>query len=141
MSNLEAELVTNYTADDIACPICGQPAINQFFFETGEEYIDCHSCGYTRKFYITNLEQKEAQSEYDWIPEYKIDEQQGYGAYAVRYFGSSNLECGGFATPESEQYFIDTVEANKSNISYARYTKLVDGKIEQVILINSPDIL
>ena len=139
MNDLKADLITNFTADDIACPICGHPATNQFFLETGEEYIDCHSCGYTRKFFINNLDQKDVQSEFDWLPDFTIEEYTGYGAYTIRFVGGSGTECGAFATPESEQYFIDNVEANRSNISFAKYTRFIDGVIEEIVVVNSAD--
>lgn len=127
-----------FSFDDIDCPICGNRAITRFFFETAEEQIDCYSCGYTRKFYITNLDSKDDTSqEFEWTPAYSIEEKQGYGAYSVRMLNSDNIEVGSFATEQSEQFFIDTIEQMKDQVAYAKYSKLVDGKIEEVILIST----
>jgi Zn ribbon nucleic-acid-binding protein len=32
--------------DYIACPNCGQEAYNDYYYKTGEEYINCQKCGY-----------------------------------------------------------------------------------------------
>lgn len=131
-------VVQDFALDDLDCPVCGSRAIVRFFFETAEEHIDCYSCGYMRKFIITNLADKQNQeSEFGWIPAYTVEEANGYGAYAIRMLHSDNTEVGSFANEQSEQFFIDSVQQVKDQIAYARYTKLVDGKIQEVILINT----
>lgn len=132
------DLNQNVTLDDLDCPICGSKAVIRFFYDTAEEQIDCYSCGYLRKFYITNLSDKDnQQSEFEWVPDYAIEEQEGFGAYAVRMLNSENTEVGSFATEQSEQFFLNTIEELKNQIAYAKYTKFVDGKLEEVILINT----
>lgn len=131
------ELTQDFTLDDLDCPICGSRAVVRFFFETAEEHIDCYSCGYARKFVITNLADKQNQdSEFGWIPQYAVEESNGFGAYAIRILYSDNTEVGSFANEQSEQYFINSVQQIKDQVAYARYTKLVDGKIQETILIN-----
>jgi hypothetical protein len=132
------DLNQNVTLDDLDCPICGSKAVIRFFYDTAEEQIDCYSCGYLRKFYITNLEDKDNhESEFEWIPEYSIEEKEGFGAYSVRMLNSDNTEVGSFATEQSQQYFLNTVEQLKDQIAYAKYTTFVDGKLEEVIVINT----
>lgn len=138
MDNQVLHQQADYSVDDLDCPICGNNAVTRFYYETAEEQIDCYNCGYARKFYISNLDEKQnTNDEFDWIPQYVIEEKTGYGAYSIRMLNNPNTEVGSFAEPLSEQYFIDLVEQQKNQIAYAAYTKLVDNKIEQVILINS----
>lgn len=131
------DLSDDFIADDLECPVCGNTAVTRHNLDTAEEQIDCYSCGYTRQFVITNLDTKDQASEFEWIPKYDIQEQKGFGAYAIRLLNSENTEVGSFATEQSEQYFINSVEQLKDQIAYAKYTKFVDGKLEQVILINT----
>lgn len=131
------DLTDSSIIDDLECPICGNRAIMRQNFETAEEQIDCYSCGYMRKFFITNFSSKNEVGEFEWLPQYSIEEKEGYGAYAIRMANSENTEVGGFATEQSEEYFIHTVEQMKDQIAYAKYTKFVNGEIEEVILINT----
>ena len=32
--------------DYIECPNCGQEAFSDFYYKTGEEYVNCGNCGY-----------------------------------------------------------------------------------------------
>lgn len=131
-------LEDSYVLDDLDCPICGSKAVVRFLHETAEEQIDCYSCGYLRRFFITNLSDKDSkEDEFEWIPEYAIEEKHGFGAYSVRMLNSENTEVGSFATEQSEQYFINTVEELRDQIAYAKYTKFVDGNLEEVVLINT----
>lgn len=126
------------TLDDLECPICGERAVVQFWPETAEEQIDCYCCGYTRAFAITNLASKDTQQDgFGWTPQYAFTEHLGFGAYAISMLNSDEVEVGGFATEQSEQHFIDTVESMKDQIAYAHYTKYEGGKVVHVVLINT----
>ena len=34
--------------DYIDCPNCGNEAFSDFYYKTGEEYVNCNHCGYRR---------------------------------------------------------------------------------------------
>lgn len=123
--------------DYISCPDCGTEAYNEFNYKTGEEYISCNACGYFRRFYITNLEEqgKPQLEGLPWLPEFKIEETHGCGAYKLKPKGFIGYECGSFTQPESEWEFISLVEARKDEIEHAEYTTFVDGVLNKIVLI------
>lgn len=123
--------------DIISCPVCGSDAHNEVFLESGEEYIICGGCGYNRKFHIVNLadQQRDATSEFGWIPEYKVEEFFGCGAYKLRGRGAVGYEHGSFTQPESEQELINLVEARRGELEHAEYSTYKDGQLNRVVLI------
>ena len=40
--------------DYIDCPNCGNEAFSDFYYKTGEEYVNCNSCGYHYSATIIN---------------------------------------------------------------------------------------
>ena len=53
--------------DYIECPNCKQEAYSDFYYKTGEEYINCRSCGYHRSATIVNRDKKLSElTEEDW---------------------------------------------------------------------------
>lgn len=119
--------------DWIECPDCGSEAHDDFYYKTGEEFINCPSCGYSRRFYIRNAE--ELREELGSVPDYVLEEEHGCGAYRLRALGNIAYECGAFTTPDSIEAFISHVEANKDALVHAEYTTFVDGVLDKVVLI------
>ena len=44
--------------DHIECPNCKQEAYSDFYYKTGEEYVNCNNCGYHRSATIVNRDKK-----------------------------------------------------------------------------------
>ena len=42
--------------DYIECPHCGQEAYIDFYYKTGEEYINCNKCGYQENIFVEGLQ-------------------------------------------------------------------------------------
>jgi hypothetical protein len=123
--------------DCIECPDCGSEAYNEFYCESGEEYITCNHCGYSRKFYIINMDDQDKPQEegFDWLPDYKIEEVHGCGAYKIRPIGAAAYECGAFTEPASEEEFKRLIEERRSELAHAEYSTFVDGVLVKTVLI------
>jgi uncharacterized Zn finger protein len=57
--------------DYIECPNCGHEAMDDFYYKTGEEYVNCSHCGYHYSATIINREKRlDLLTDKDW----KIEE-------------------------------------------------------------------
>jgi len=117
--------------DSISCPDCGSEAMIDCYYKTGEEYINCQYCGYSRKFTITNWDDKD--EELVWTPLYKIEESHGKGAYKLRGKGAVATECGSFVIDDSEKEFIKLVE-NHVHISQNLFLLFYKHQFQQPLL-------
>jgi hypothetical protein len=122
--------------DYIDCPDCGKEAYMDYYYKTGEEYINCNNCGYSRNFSITNWSDSDVEG---WKPEYKLIEQHGCGAYKIRPHGAIGYECGAFTEPASEQEFVRLINERSSELAHAEYTTFIDGIVNRVILIQEEE--
>jgi hypothetical protein len=121
--------------DYIDCPRCDSEAHNEFFYKTGEEHITCIYCGYSRKFYIVNWEDRGKESEFEWVPEFKLEEVQGCGAYRIRYKSTLAYECSAFASPEARKEFCRLVRERGDELAHAEYHVFEGGVLTKTILI------
>lgn len=125
--------------DHIDCPDCGSEAQNDFHYNSGEEFIMCNQCGYTRKFYIKNLEDQHKQGEFEWVPDYDLEEIRGCGTYMIRQKNSLAYEWGAFTTPEAEAEIVSLIQGRKEELAHAEYTTFVDGVLTKTILIQEEE--
>jgi Zn ribbon nucleic-acid-binding protein len=120
--------------DYIECPNCGQEAYSDFYYKTGEEYVNCQHCGYHYNNTIKNRDKKLNElTEDDWET---IEIKHPYGAYRIKSSNSIGYACG---TLENEEQYIDLKEqVNKnSNIELCTVSRLVDGEIITETIINN----
>jgi ribosomal protein L37E len=125
--------------DYIDCPKCGSEAYDEFHHKTGEEFISCSHCGYNRKFYISNWDEKDdpemIDTEFEWVPKYGVEEVIGVGAYKIRAKDAIGYQIGSFTDPKGYNEFIEFVENNKDTLAHAEYTKFEDGQLYVQFLI------
>lgn len=121
--------------DYIECPKCGGKAYDEFYYNSGEGFIVCPDCGYNRKFFITNWEDKEKEGE-EWIPKFELEEFGGIGAYRLRQKGAVGHELGSFTDVQGVAEFMKLVEDNKEKIEHAEYSQIVEGKVVTTVLIH-----
>lgn len=126
-------------SDYIDCPQCGKEAHHEMYYKTGEEHILCLNCGYSRKFEITNWEEREdpdlADRGIDWQPKYEMTELKGYGAYRIRGIDSMGYEVGGFDGPGGAEEFIELVNNRVDEIAHAEYTEYRGGEWYTTVLV------
>jgi Zn ribbon nucleic-acid-binding protein len=122
--------VLNY----IECPNCKHEASDDFYYKTGEEYINCNNCGYHYSAIIINRDKKLSElTESDW----KIEELKNpYGAYRLKVYHSIATQCGSFATKYEYDYFISEISKDVE-IEFCSISRLIDGKIVEELLINN----
>jgi Zn ribbon nucleic-acid-binding protein len=122
--------------DYIECPNCKTEAYSDFYYKTGEEYVNCSNCGYHRSATIINRDKKLSElTEADW----NIEELKNpYGAYKIKVYHSPIRQCGSL---ENEEQYNNFKIANEVDveIEYCSISKLVDGKIiTEIIIDNGP---
>ena len=120
--------------DYIECPNCGHEAHSDFYYKTGEEFINCNNCGFYRYIEldsdvadITNLKDSD----------YNITEcADPYGAYRLQYKGQPGRLCG---TLETKQQYDDLRERVKddTDVEFVSVSRLVNGSIEEEMLVDN----
>ena len=68
--------------DYIECPHCGQDAYSDFYYKTGEEYVNCMNCGYQYSATIKDRTKRLDELDED---DFEIKELKNpYGAYKIK---------------------------------------------------------
>jgi len=139
------DTLTNYkiktmgsVIDYIECPNCKTEAFSDFYYKTGEEYINCNNCGYHYSATIVNRDKNLSElTEQDW----KISELKNpYGAYRLKVYGSVATQCGSFSNEQEYDYFVSEITKEKE-LESCTVSRLVDGKIiTEVIIDNGPEV-
>ena len=109
--------------DVVACPNCGTEAIMEVVFATGEENIQCHNCGYSRRLSMVD-------------GSVKLEEIKGYGAYRVQMLGMERWECGSFTHAGAAKEFETLMKNISANVAFAGYSQYIDGEIKEVVVID-----
>ena len=124
--------------DYIECPNCKQEAYSDFYYKTGEEYVNCQNCGYHHSATIINRDKllNELTDE-DWKV---VELKNPYGAYRIKHYDSVAYECGSLESEEDfTQLLVQVRELN--NIEYFSINRFVDGKIMTIDIIdNGPKV-
>lgn len=114
--------------DYIACPNCKTEAYSDFYYKTGEEYVNCNNCGYHYSATIKNRNKKLTElTESDWeISELK----NPYGAYRYKMAGEVATVCGSLETPEDADRFRAEMKLEyQEHVEFAQISRLIDGDI------------
>jgi len=115
--------------DYIECPNCKTEAYSDFYYKTGEEYINCNNCGYHYSATIKNRNKKLSElTESDWeISELK----NPYGAFRYKMAGDVGTVCGSLATAEDADKFRAEMKLEyQDHVEFAQISRLVDGEID-----------
>jgi len=121
--------------DYIECPNCKTEAYSDFYYKTGEEYINCNNCGYHYSATIKNRNKKLTElTESDW----EINELKNpYGAYRYKMAGEVSTLCGSLETPEDADRFRAEMKLEyQEHVEFAQISRLIDGDIitEDVVI-------
>jgi Zn ribbon nucleic-acid-binding protein len=125
--------------DYIECPHCEHEAYDDFYYKTGEEYINCQNCGFHYSATIINRDKPLNElTDEDWKV---VEIKNPYGAYRIKYYDSVAYECGSL---ESEKDFV-TILTNlleiKNTVELFTVSKLINGKIGVIHVIdNGPKV-
>ena len=118
--------------DFIDCPNCGKEAISDFYYKTGEEYINCQHCGYHYSAFIKHRNKAlNTLTEEDWeVKEVK----QPYGAYTYKMCGEIGVTCGTLVTESDADGFRVQIKL-EDHVDFATIKRVVDNKeiVEHVV--------
>lgn len=120
--------------DYIECPNCKHEASDDFYYKTGEEYINCNNCGYHRSATIINRDKNLNElTDSDW----NIEELKNpYGAYRLKVYHSVATQCGSLKNEEQYNELKKNIEADVE-IEYCSVSRFIDNKIVEELLINN----
>jgi len=124
--------------DYIECPNCKSEANSDYYYKTGEEYVNCGNCGYHFSATIVNRDKKLSElTEEDW----KIEELKNpYGAYRLKSYHSIATQCGSLENEEQYNELKKTIEVDV-NVEFCSVSRLIDGKIvTEMVIDNGPEI-
>ena len=109
--------------DYIACPNCKMEAYSDFYYRTGEEYINCNNCGYHYSATIINRNKKLSElTETDWeVTELKTP----YGAFRYKMAGDSFTSCGSLASAEdADKFRVEMKLEYQGHVEFAQISRL-----------------
>ena len=124
--------------DYIECPNCKHEASDDFYYKTGEEYINCNNCGYHRSATIINRDKNLNElTESDW----NIEELKNpFGAYRLKVYHSVATQCGSLENEEQYDEFKLQLEGDVE-IEFCSVSRFVDGEIKvEMIIDNGPKV-
>ena len=131
--------------DHIECPNCGQDASSDFYYKTGEEYVNCQHCGYHYSATYKRNDEGEFITK-DGTDNYTFDNlimetkelKNPYGAFRIKYVDSIGYHCGSL---ENENDYIDlktTADLNENSaMELVSVSRFVGGEIVEEILIDN----
>jgi len=133
--------------DYIECPNCKQEAFSDFYYKTGEEYLNCNNCGY---HYSQSYKRDENgkfvtkdgtnDNHFDNLILVVNELKNPFGSYRLKVYQSPAKQCGSFATKYEYDYFISEISKDVE-IEFCSISRLVDGKIvTEIIIDNGPEV-
>jgi hypothetical protein len=124
--------------DNIECPNCKQEAFSDFYYKSGDEYINCDNCGYHYSATIINRDKKLNElTDDDWeIKELK----NPYGSYRISCYDSIGFSCGALENEEQANELKAICEQDDT-IEYLQISRFVDDEIKVEMLVdNGPKV-
>ena len=94
--------------DYFDCPNCGNEAFSDFYYKTGEEYVNCNHCGYHRSsIIITRDKPLNELTDDDWLHRECLNP---YGAFRYKVVDTIAYHCGTLETEADGINFVPTLE-------------------------------
>jgi hypothetical protein len=131
--------------DYIECPHCGHEAYNDFYYKTGEEYVNCSNCGY----YYSATYKRDDKGEFitqDGTDNYTFDNlimeimelKEPYGSYRIKHYNSVAYSCGSLENKKQLNKLKKQLEGNV-DVELFTVSRFVDGQIvNEIIIDNGP---
>ena len=122
--------------DYIECPNCKEEAFSDYYYKTGEEYINCSSCGYHYS-YIIKRDDEGKMIKIDESKDFAIDNvvreekelKEPYGAYRIKHYDSVATQCGSLSNESEYNDLVQNIKDNDSLIESASVSKLINENI------------
>ena len=128
--------------DYIECPNCKQEAFSDFYYKTGEDYVNCNNCGYHYSQTLKRDENGKFITE-DGTENYKFDNliyevselKNPFGSYRLKVYQSPANQCGAFENEEQYNEFKLQLEGDVE-IEFCSVSRFVDGEIKVEMFID-----
>lgn len=133
--------------DNIECPNCKHEAFSDFYYKTGEQYVNCNNCGYNFSQYFKRNDDGKFVTK-DGTNDYNFDNlvvvtnelKNPYGSYRIKVYESVATQCGSFENEEQYNEFKESIKDN-DEIEYSSVSRFVDGEIVvEMVIDNGPKI-
>ena len=127
---------------DIECPNCGQEAYNDYYYKSGEEYINCNNCGYHYSATIKNRDKRlDELTDDDWEI---IEIKNPYASFRIKIYDSIGYQCGSLTNEDEldklKQQLEESIHAGVE-VEYFSISRFVNGEIvETTIIDNGPKV-
>lgn len=127
---------------DIECPNCKQKAYNDYYYKTGEEYINCNNCGYHYSATIKNRDKRlDELTDDDWEI---IEIKNPYASFRIKIYDSIGYQCGSLTNEDEldklKQQLEESIHAGVE-VEYFSISRFVNGEIiETTIIDNGPKV-
>lgn len=124
--------------EHIECPNCEHEAFSDFYYKTGEQYVNCTNCGYHYSAIIKDRTKRISELDED---DYEIVcNKNPYGAYKIKMYEGVGYTCGSLKNKKQLNELKKQCEQDDT-IEYFQVSRFVDGQIKVEMLIdNGPKI-
>lgn len=126
--------------DVMDCPNCNQPDCHSdFYYKTGEEYIFCSDCGYSRSVTIKNREKSlKDLTDDDWAME---ELKNPWGVFKIKEIGMVGWTVGAIASEKEFSDISNNVMEHLESVDEFSLSRFVNGKIERKMIVSSAKIV
>ena len=130
--------------DYIECPNCEHEAYSDFYYKTGEEYVNCQNCGY----HYSATFKCDDEGKYltkDGTENYALDNmileekelKNPYGAYRIKHYDSIGYQCGSLASEDDFNNLKEWVNTECNDVESFSVNRLVDGEIITIDIVDN----
>ena len=115
--------------DYIECPNCKTEAFSDFYYKTGEEYINCNNCGYHYSATIKSRDKAYSElTDKDWEVHECISP---FGAYRLKYKDEVGTTCGSLRNEAEWNELVKNVKEDDqySQVEYFQLSQFIDEQI------------
>jgi hypothetical protein len=126
--------------DYIECPNYKSPdCYDDFYYKTGEEYVHCSDCGYSKSVTIKNRDKKLSElTEDDW----EINEVKNpWGCYRIKEIGNVGWVAGALLTEKEYNEVFDNVQEHLDSVDEFSLSRFVEGKVVRTMVVSSAKIV
>jgi len=115
--------------DYVECVNCKTEAHSDFYYKSGEEYINCNNCGYYHSYTIKNRDKRlDELTDEDWDLQECISP---FGAYRLKYKDTVSTQCGSLRNETEWNELVESVKEDNQYfmVEYFQLSQLIDGQI------------
>jgi Zn ribbon nucleic-acid-binding protein len=133
--------------DFIECPNCTQEAYSDFYYKTGEQYVNCSNCGYVHSQFWKRNEEGKLET-LDGTDNYEFDNltlvveelKNPYGSYRLKTYQSPAYQVGSFETEDQYNEFKSNLTEDVE-IEVCTVSRFIDGEIKiETLVDNKPKV-